>query len=245
MANIYLRVSNYVAAFMRSLGDGESLPPATPLTFSPYTQEYPVLVSGLRIVPEAKQHLASCYSQSAWQNMLCGRLPQGGMQILNRDSSQYLSYAEICTLERLPNKTKSEAYEFLCISLPREMVFNGRMVKVNKSYTLDTRAANQMRRLMREAFIRAFLHFEMDNRTFADGHGLDRSNNEILERFLMEHDIPVSHDEHERKSLKRLVLRWRKEAMRLSNDKRLLDDITISRIDKRELHDDEETDDDD
>ena len=43
MANIYLRVSRYVAAFMRATGDGQSMPPSQPVEFSRYTQEYVTL----------------------------------------------------------------------------------------------------------------------------------------------------------------------------------------------------------
>ena len=147
MANIYLRTSKYVAAFMRAIGDGQSLPMTTPIEFSQYTEEYVVLTNGLRIIPEAQQHRASCYSQSSWQNMLRGRLPNGGKPIINRNPDDYLTYAEICTLERLPNKTKTEAYEFLCIAVPREVFIDGRVQRISKSYTLDTRAANQLRQI--------------------------------------------------------------------------------------------------
>lgn len=236
MANIYLRTSRYVAAFMRSTGDGQSLPFTTPIEFSPYTKEYVVLTNGLRIVPEHQQHRASCYSQTAWQNMLRGKLPQGGKPILNRNPSDYLSYAEICTLERLPNKTKTDAYEFLCITIPREVYQNGHIVRTGRSYTLDTSAAQQLRRLLRESFIRVFLDFETRNHIFAQTNGIHRSSIEILERFFMEYDLPVSHDQKERSTLRRLIQRWRKEASYLSKSPSIVDDELINRIDEHEIY---------
>lgn len=234
MANIYLRLSNYVAAFMRSVGDGDSLPKSSPVFFSPYSDEYPVIVNGLRIVPEANQHYAACYSQSAWQNMMAGRLPSGGTPILKRNPKEWLTYAEICTLERHTNRTRCDAYDFLCIALPSEVYVNGRVVRLNKAYTLDTSSAQQLRKMLKQTFIREYLRFEKKNRIFAEGHDFTRANYEILERFFMEHNIPVSHDTHERKSLKRQILRWKDEGLRMLNDPRLMDDLAVSRLDPSE-----------
>ncbi len=235
MANIYLRTSRYVAAFMRATGDGQSLPPTKPIELSPYTPEYVVLTNGLRIVPEQQQHRASCYSQSAWQNMLRGRLPQGGKPIINRNPNDYLTYAEVCTLEAHTNKTKTDAYEFLCISVPREVLIDGKVHRVYRSHTLDTRAAQQLRQMFRATFIRTFLDFSTRNQVFAQTNGIHRSATEILERFLMEYDIPVSHDQNERSTLRRLIQRWRKEAEYMAKSPVIVKDELITRIDEHEV----------
>ncbi len=234
MANIYLRVSRYVAAFMRATGDGQSMPPSQPVEFSRYTQEYVTLTNGLRIIPEQQQSRASCYSQIAWQNMLRGRMPQGGKPIILRNPDDYLTYSEICTLEALPNKTRSEAYEFLCIALPREVCIDGTVIRVHKSYTLDTRAANDLRGLLRDTFIRVFYDFDQRNRIFAQSQGFHRSDTEILERFLAEYNVPVSHDKKERNTLRRLVRRWRKEASYLVQSPTIIGDDLVTRIDEHE-----------
>lgn len=235
MSNIYLRVSKYVAAFMRGNGDGQSLLPSQPISFSPYSQEYVILVNGLRMIPEAQQHWASCYSQAAWQNMCYGILPQGGKAVIKRDPAEYLSYAEVCTLEHLPNKTKKFSYEFLCISIPSEIFKDGRITRTNKRFTLDTRVANHLRKMLRNLFIRTFLDFENRSKEFAKANGFERSNIEIIERFLMRYDIPVSHDHTERDTLNRLSQRWRKEARMLFKDKRIISDTLVTRIDEHEL----------
>lgn len=235
MANIYLRTSKYVAAFLRGDGNGESIPPLTPITLSPYTQEYMVLTNGLRIIPSEHQHWGSCYSQIAWSNMLRGIPPQGGQKLLLRNPSEYLSYTEICTLESLNNRTKTEAYDFLCIALPREITIDGRVIRLNKAYTLTNPAANQLRRMFRVMFIRAFLDFETENIDFAKSHNIHRSNVEIMERFLMKYDIPVSHDKSERDTLRRLAQRWRNEAADFGNRPSIRRDDIITRIDEHEL----------
>lgn len=235
MPNIYLRTSRYVAAFMRAVGDGQSLPLTTPVTFSSYTHEHVVLINGLRVVPEQQQHRASCYSQSAWNNMLRGRLPQGGLPILQRNPNDYLTYTEICALERLPNKTKTDAYEFLCIAIPREIALNGHIVRTNKSYALDTSAANQLRRLLRNTFVRTFLDFEQRNEIFARDAKIHRTSIEIMERFFMEYDLPVSHSKKEGDSMRVLAQRWRREAEALAKAPAIVQDDLITRIDDHEL----------
>lgn len=235
MPNIYLRVSKYVAAFIRSNGKGSSLPFDEPIVFSPYTHEHVVLVNGLRIVPEDKQHIASCYSQSAWSNMMRGRLPQGGRQIIVRNPDDYLSYSEVCTLEGSLNRSKTDSYDFLCLHIPREIYSNGRVERTNKSYTLTTPAAMQLRKLMRENFIRIFLDFERRNRIFAEANHINRTDIEIMERFFLAHDIPVSHDARERDTLRRLKQRWMMEADYMANQPSIIQDGLVTRIDKEEM----------
>lgn len=235
MANIYLRVSKYVAAFMRAEGDGSSRPAQQPISFSPYSQEYVVLVNGLRVVPEDKQYRAGCYSQSAWNNMRRGILPQGGMAVLKRDPSEFLTYSEVCALEKKNNKTHRDSYEFVCIAIPREVYNNGTLCRVTNSFTLDSSAANQLRRLLRDAFVRTFLDFETRSRTFANVKGFTRSNVEIIERFFMEYNVPVSHDLTERESLRKLIKRWREEAQSIISRPAIIADMNVTRIDEYEM----------
>ena len=167
---------------------------------------------------------------------LCNTDVNGGKPIINRNPDDYLTYAEICTLERLPNKTKTEAYEFLCISVPREVFIDGRVQRISKSYTLDTRAANQLRQILRNNFIRRYMDFVEKNEIFAKAKHIERSNVEILERFLMEYDIPVSHNQNEREGLRRLSYRWKQEAKRLVQDPTIIGNDLITRIDKHERY---------
>ncbi len=212
MANIYLRISKYVAAFLRGDGQGNSIPFSQPIVFSPYTQEHAILFNSLRIIPAAQQHRASCYSQSAWNNMLAGRRPQGGSKLLVRAADTPLTYAELCALEGFKNKQKFSDSDFLCIAMPRETFYDGRVSRTNATMTLDSESARDLRRLLRRTFIHTFIDFKHRNVAFARRQGFTRSNIEIIERFLMMYDIPVGHDLKERESLRRLLIRWEKEA---------------------------------
>lgn len=233
-ANIYLRISKYVACFLRGDGQGCSIPPTQPIEFSPYTHEHAILFNSLRIIPASQQHRASCYSQSAWSNMLRGRSPKGGKTLIIRDARDPLSYSELCALEGIKNRQKLNDSDFICIALPREIYSDGRILRSNATMTLGTEAARDLRRLLRRTFIHTFLDFKHRNVAFARNRGINRSNIEIIERFLMMYDIPVGHDLKERESLRRLLIRWEKEAAYYANSSDVAGDDMVGYIAENE-----------
>lgn len=235
MANIYLRISKYIAAFLRGDGQGNSILRSQPIEFSQYTQEFAILANSLRIIPAEQQHRASCYSQAAWNNMLRGRRPSGGQPLLIRKQSDPLSYAELCVLEGIKNKQKTDDSDFICIAMPRETYGVNRVIRTNATMTLDADSARDLRRLLRRTFTRTFLEFKQRNHAFAQEKKISRSNIEIIERFLMMYDIPVSHDLKERESLRRLLIRWEKEAAYYANSPDVGGDEIIGRIDEHEI----------
>ena len=235
MPNIYLTITRPVAAFMRAQDVGETLKPTEPVVFSPYSEEYSILEAGLRIIPESQQGSARCYSQTAWQNMLCGRAPSGGKTIIKRSQDEWLTYSELCTLECVNNRYKRDSYDFLCIQIPREVFDGEEVVRTSKSFTLDTKAANDLRRAMRQMFIRTLMEFDKKNKAFAKAKGFRRTDVEIMERFFAKYDIPVSHDQKERDSIRRQMHRWKKEGEKYIEDDVLVDDEDVRRIDEYEL----------
>lgn len=234
MANIYLRVSKYIASFYRGDGQGNSVSADTPLVLSQYSREYTIMTNGLRVIPAAQQHRAACYSQSSWDQMRHGRRPEGGVPLLVRESSDPISYAEYCALEGIVNKQKVYDFDFLCIAMPKE-VYNGqRFLRSNATMTLDTEAAKALRRFLRLSFVQAFLDFKEKNIAFARAQHISRSNIEIIERFMMMYDMPVSHDLKERESLRRLSARWEKQARNYAMSDEVAKHEIIGRIDEHE-----------
>lgn len=233
MANIYLRVSKYVAAFVRTVDEGTGMPPNEPVVFSPYTEEYRILESSLMYVTEDNQHVASCYSESAWKNMLCGRKPSGGKAILPRNKEEYLNYNEVCAIEGY-RFTSRNAYDFLCIAMPQE-IFNGQaIVRSRNTFTLSRENAFRMRRLLRNTFVRTFLTFVRNNEMFAEDNNISRSDVEIMERFFLRYNIPITTDGGGRNTMRRLLQRWREEAERLYKAPTIIGDKLITRIDEHE-----------
>ena len=211
MANIYLKVSQYVAAYTRADGEGRSVPPSTPLTFPPFVREYALISNGLCIIPETQQHKNACYSDIAWNKMLRGK-DFSGIAILNRRPDEYLNHKEICTIANQANNCKAEAYDFLCIKIPDE-VFNGRMIiRTNRSYSLSGNVAKALRRELRYKFIMEFQRFQEERKMYAKIHRITIPRIDIIEQFLMFYNMPVSHTWQEQKTLVRLADRWDAEA---------------------------------
>ena len=133
------------------------------------------------------------------------------------------------------NRYKRDSYDFLCIQIPREVFDGEEVVRTSKSFTLDTKAANDLRRAMRQMFIRTLMEFDKKNKAFAKAKGFRRTDVEIMERFFAKYDIPVSHDQKERDSIRRQMHRWKKEGEKYIEDDVLVDDEDVRRIDEYEL----------
>ena len=115
-------------------------------------------------------------------------------------------------------------------------MFDGEeVVRTSKSFTLDTKAANDLRRAMRQMFIRTLMEFDKKNKAFAKAKGFRRTDVEIMERFFAKYDIPVSHDQKERDSIRRQMHRWKKEGEKYIEDDVMVDDEDVRRIDEYEL----------
>ena len=56
-----------------------------------------------------------------------------------------------------------------------------------------------------------------------------------MERFFAKYDIPVSHDQKERDSIRRQMHRWKKEGEKYIEDDVMVDDEDVRRIDEYEL----------
>lgn len=234
MANIYLRISKYIASFYRGDGQGNSISANTPLELSPYSKEYTILANCLRVIPAEQQHRAACYSQSAWDQMRLGRKPQGGSPLLIRKPSVPLSYAEYCVLEGVRNDKRLYDFDFLCIAMPKEIYNGTRFLRSNATMTLDGTAARSLRRLLRLSLVQSFLDFKEKNKAFARAQNISRSNIEIIERFMMMYDMPVSHDLKERETLRRLSARWEKDARNYAMSDEVANHEIIGRIDEHE-----------
>lgn len=214
MPNIYLRLPSSVVAFHRNRDDKHRLQPFVPLVLPRFTTHMAVLRDGLQ-APIAKQvQFPLCYSQTEWNNMLAGRKPHGGEIVIQRDSSTWLTFQEICVLEGRKQSEASELYDFLCIQMPYEVLIGDRRMRTTASYNLTHAAAQIMQKLFVQDFQRALYEWELDTADFCirPGMVIKRNHLDTLERFFLRYDIPVSNSRKERDSLRRQLDRWLKEA---------------------------------
>lgn len=236
MPNIYLRLPSYVSAFYRNRDINNPLPYDKPVTFVEYSQEYVIMSIGLRILNDKAMARSHCYSQFAWKNMLQGRAPGGGLKIIRRDKTEWLSPTEVRTLadEKVPSV--DENFDYLCIGTPREICVGGELHRITGSYSLDGRSAQALEALMRHEFQFCLLDWLQQDRKFCVNKGIERTRIESLERFLMVYDIPVSTDNKERESLRRMVNRWLNNAKALLIDRQRFDDTFFEHLTDDEVN---------
>lgn len=219
MANIYLRLPQYICAFYRNRDTDHPLSPEQPLQFCAFSQEYVVLSMGLRVMSESDMARNHCYSQMAWKNMLRGRTPDGKDKIIKRDAKEWPSAQEISTMAKESDNFLNECYDYLCIATPKEICDGGRFIRVNNSYSLDRSSVTRLEGMLRHEFVLCLLDWMIQDRRFCNQRGIDRPRLETLERFFMVYGIPVSADKKERESLRRMTNRWLDRANTLPNDR--------------------------
>lgn len=219
MPNIYLRLPSYVCALYRNRDIDHPLKNDEPVKFCEYSHEYVILSSCVRIVSSKLQAARHCYSQNSWNTMLRGKELQTGAKVIIRNPHEWLTSAEIKALAGEAHGNREEVYDYLCIGLPKEAFFDGRVHRTNGSFSLDGGGVNQLERLMRNNFVHLLLDWLIQSRRWCNQMGVERSRLETLERFLMVYGIPVSVDNHERESLRRMMNRWMDKAGALLNDR--------------------------
>lgn len=219
MPNIYLRTSAYVCAYFRNRDNKHPLAPNKPILFMDYTLESEIMRAGLNIIPEEAQVRAHCFSQFAWRNMMHGKTPDGSVKVLRRDSDEWLSNAEVYTILGQKRRANEENFDYLCIQMPREIMINSRLCRTNNTYSLDRSCAVRLNDLLRREFKETFQDWIIQDRRYCNHLGVARTRVESIERFLMTFDIPVSTDQKERESLRRMTNRWLDKSRMLVNDR--------------------------
>ena len=69
---------------------------------------------------------------------------------------------------------------------------------------------------------------------FAEDNNISRSEVEIMERFFLRYNIPITTDGGGRNTMRRLLQRWREEAERLYKAPTIIGYKLITRIDEHE-----------
>lgn len=225
MANIYLRVPTIVAQFYR--GRDVKNPPKQekePIVFSKYEHEYVLLESSLVIVNGVTIKNSACFSQREWRNMMRGKSPDGSMQVLQRDSDEWLLPQDVCVLlgERVTQKT--DGYDYLCIEIPRTILVAGEYVSTNASFALPPFVATQLVSLLRTEMIRVFLDHVRQERFWCNQHGIRRELSTVVDHFFYHYHMCIGANGRDRESMRRQSMRWIEESLTLPNDRLPWDD---------------------
>lgn len=207
MANIYLRVPWYVAAYYRGREEDNQLTEFDPIEFADYSHEYMVLENNLRFMPEELQS-RNCFSQKAWQNILHGKKPTGGEVIIRREAKDWPSGKEICTLIGAAYHGKQASSEYLCIRIPREIYCNKHAYRTNSCYCLSYDTGIYLSSMLTRKFCYEYLEWTEYDKEFARRQGIKRKTVETVERFFTQFNFPAAILPTERESLRRMHTRW-------------------------------------
>lgn len=207
MANIYLRVPWYVAAYYRGREEGNQLTEWDPVEFADYTHEYMIMENNLRFMPEQVQSHA-CFSQHAWNNILHGRTPDGNQYIIQRSQKEWPSVQEISTLLGESCYGKQATNEYLCIKMPREVYHCKHVYRTSPSYCLPHDVARHLAATLNRKFCYEYLEWTEYRKEFARKQGVKAKTIDIVEMFFTQFNFPVAILPTERESLRRMHTRW-------------------------------------
>lgn len=213
MANIYLRVSCYVAAFYRHRDEQKPLSPWDPVLFENFSYESVLLRQGAVSDQNKKFLTVLCYSQNSWKNICAGKLPIGGKTILVRDEKKWPTAREIVALEGRSLKQNEELFDYLCIELPRELMIGGQIVKADRNMSLDAKTAQKLSNVLKTEFYHYFYEWTQQELALFRQRGLNISRVECMERFYAQYEIPIAPGSHQKESMRMLAKRlfWRAE----------------------------------
>lgn len=220
MANIYLRVPEYVAAFYRNRDEKHPLERMQPVVFNCYTFEYRLLQIGSIPDKPTGPRTVMCLSQQSWSNILRGKLPYGGKVIIRRQPDDWPTPTEIATLEGRSLKRNEEKFDYICIQLPLEVMIGGVVFRTDKTFALTSKVAQQLSNVMRDEFYHYFSEWMIQEYRLFKSRGVTISKSEMMERFFAQYDIPMRNDFNSGNTMRMMMKRLSWKANESSSTER-------------------------
>ena len=216
MPKIYLRVPTYLAQFYRGrVAPEQALSEFQPVEFSQFQTEYAMMSSWLILVNECDMEHTVCFSERMWRNMLNGKSPRGGKRIINRDADEWLTMNEVIALSDEKKNIKTDAFDYLCIAAPRQIVVGGQYKQVTGSFTLNFKQANELVRQLAREFKRILVHWVSEETFLCDKRGVKRDMVMCIDHFFYHYQMCLGSKGTDRESMRRIALRWIEEAKML------------------------------
>lgn len=209
MPNIYLRLPTSRCQFFRHRDPKHTLMNDEPLVFSNYAHEMFIMRNSLINAPAKSNRIdMACFSQQQWCNMLVGKHPAGGKAFVVRDEQSWLTYNEVQYLNGCKDIAKGVHEDYLCIRLPSEVEVVDTVYPVRPTFTLDTHGIRSLVLSLNNEFKRSLVEWALSTFDFCTSRGkiIARSQNAMLERYLMRYGIESN--EEEKDVLRRIIRRW-------------------------------------
>lgn len=190
MARIFLRVPDYIGAYLRNRKPGTHIPVGGDVSFPENSTVFFLIAGALRDNPDGEFFGTDCFSENQFRNL---REKVGG---------RYPSDEDIMNLTSTVRKVKEKG-EYVSISLPREVEFGEYRKAPSSSWTLYDSSIPRIKKEMNRMFWRDFFSYMEKEKDFALAHGTDRTVMEGIERFMERYDIPNQSGNGMKKNLKR------------------------------------------
>lgn len=207
MANIYLRVPPYVADFYRNKDENHRLKVWEPVCFEDFSYEMRLLRH--RIISDKNRKFLSvlCYSQQSWNNILKGKLPQGGKTIFIRDNKQWPTPREIVALEGRTLKLNEELFDYLCIALPKEAMVGSSVIRVDSRCSIDGSTAKLLANVLRDEYYHYFYEWCVQEERVFRKKGLAVQKTDLMERFYAQYEIRMIQGARTQNTLRQMAKR--------------------------------------
>lgn len=205
MANMYVRVPHYVAAFYRNRDEFKPIEVGQPVSLEGISMLWNMLLGGLIQNPKERVFKEGCFCERMWRKMMRGQymVRHNGAERIERDVKAYLTDTEVRELCGQKVSGRCDTYEYLCIKLPPFVFHSGRQVAVDGQWQFYSRAAQSFVGCLREYFWECCLAYVEEFVKVGERDGVKHSKAEGFERFLARYDIRSGEDEKDQKSLKR------------------------------------------
>lgn len=217
MANFYLRVPHYVAAYFRNKDQMKPIPVGGVIKIETTNPLWQILSCMAHSNNSETIVTSGCFCERQWRRMMRGMpiyTPKCGAEapkpIAAKEKGETLSDSEVSRLSGIPQRKGEDSGEYLCIRLPEEVFISGRISKTNGQWQLMNAGAFRMIAMMTEEFWRTFFIYIDKEQEWCLANGYDRSVLDSIERFMTRYDIRNSSDNREKMTMKRNYYRKRK-----------------------------------
>ena len=214
MSCIYFRVQHYVASYIRNRDPRNRIEAGELLSKGNIESFMHVISNGLFLNDDERVMKNGCFCERQWNKMLKGyslytttKRPLPLM--VPKAPGTLLDDAEIRLLAGVDYGNGGNDGEYLRIPLPEEVILPDGVHKVNKNFQLNNSAAKSLRMQMNLDFKRALFDFIGKEQAYVHSEHVNRTIQEMLERFMACYDIRNGLNNQERDALKRNYYRWR------------------------------------
>lgn len=190
MARVFLRVPDYIGAYVRNRKPGTRIPEGGDVSFPENSTVFFLVAGALRDNPTDSYTGIDCFSENQFQ------------KLREQAGDRHPKDEDVIRITGADRKMKENG-EYISLSLPREVEMGETRKAPSASWILYPSSLPAIRKELNRMFWRDFFCYMEKERDWALAHGAERTVMEGIERFMERYDIPNRNDNGMKKNLKR------------------------------------------